>query len=118
MLTISLRSPCGTNMTPRAYNSGHQIASHTWSHKDLTGQGASGIQTEVQRLETALKKILGIKPKWLRPPYGGQNSNVLNTLKGYNYKVVTWNLDSQDWNGAYYKDPLTASTLLTYDYPP
>ena len=83
----------------RAYNSGHQIASHTWSHKDLTGQAASGIQTEVTRLETALKKILGIKPKWLRPPYGGQNSNVLSTLRGYNYKVVTWNLDSEDWNG-------------------
>ena len=90
-------------LTPftRAYNSGHQIASHTWSHKDLTGQAASGIQTEVTRLETALKKILGIKPKWLRPPYGGQNSNVLSTLRGYNYKVVTWNLDSEDWNGMF-----------------
>jgi peptidoglycan/xylan/chitin deacetylase (PgdA/CDA1 family) len=83
----------------KAYNSGHQIASHTWSHKDLTQQSASGIQTEITRLETALKKILGIRPKWLRPPYGGQNSNMLNTMRGLNYKVVTWNLDTEDWNG-------------------
>ncbi|KAF6749388.1 carbohydrate deacetylase [Ephemerocybe angulata] len=83
----------------KAYNSGHQIASHTWSHKDLTGQSASGIQTEISRVEVALKKILGIRPKWLRPPYGGQNSNVLSTMRGLNYKVVTWNLDSEDWNG-------------------
>ncbi|KAJ2924883.1 hypothetical protein H1R20_g12199, partial [Candolleomyces eurysporus] len=84
----------------KAYNSGHQIASHTWSHKDLTGQSASGIQTEISRLEEALKKILGIRPKWLRPPYGGQNSGMLSTMGGLKYKVVTWNLDSQDWNGA------------------
>ncbi|KAJ2924894.1 hypothetical protein H1R20_g12201, partial [Candolleomyces eurysporus] len=83
----------------KAYNSGHQIASHTWSHKDLTGQSASGLQTEISRLEEALKKILGIRPKWLRPPYGGQNSNVVNTLGGLKYKVVTWNFDTEDWNG-------------------
>jgi len=31
--------------------------------------------------------------------YGETNANVLNTLKGLGYKAVTWNLDSQDWNG-------------------
>ncbi|KAJ3509346.1 hypothetical protein NLJ89_g5267 [Agrocybe chaxingu] len=88
------------DVVKKAYESGHQIASHTWSHADLTGQSASGVQNEVSRLETALKKILGIKPKWLRPPYGSQNANMLSTLRGLNYKVVTWNFDSQDWNGA------------------
>lgn len=59
----------------------------------------SQIQTEITKLETAFKKILGIKPKWIRPPYGESNSQVLSTLGGLGYKAVTWNLDSQDWNG-------------------
>jgi len=82
----------------KAYNSGHQIASHTWSHQDLGGASASTVATEMGRVETALKKILGIRPKWWRPPYGSQNSNLLNTMRGLGYKTVTWNLDTQDWN--------------------
>jgi len=88
------------DVVKKAYNAGHQVASHTWSHQDLTGQSASGLQNEISKVETAFKKILGIKPKWIRPPMGAQNANVLNSLKSLRYKVVTWNLDSQDWNGA------------------
>ncbi|KAH6892742.1 carbohydrate deacetylase [Coprinopsis sp. MPI-PUGE-AT-0042] len=82
----------------KAYNSGHQIASHTWSHARLTEQNDSGIRNEIGRLETALQKILGIRPKWLRPPYGAQSSSMLNTMRSLKYKVVTWNLDTEDWN--------------------
>ena len=57
----------------------------------------------MSKVETAFRKILGIRPKWVRPPYGASNTDVLNTLKTMGYKAVTWNLDSQDWNGEFYK---------------
>ncbi|TFK18221.1 carbohydrate deacetylase [Coprinopsis marcescibilis] len=82
----------------KAYDSGHQIASHTWSHANLSGANSGTINTEITRLETALKKILGIRPKWLRPPYGGTSASMLSNMRTLRYKVVTWNLDTEDWN--------------------
>ncbi|PPQ63755.1 hypothetical protein CVT24_004264 [Panaeolus cyanescens] len=88
------------SVVQKAHNSGHQIASHTWEHKDLTSLSTADQQSQMTRLETAFKKILGIKPKWVRPPMGAQNSQVLSNLGNMGYKIVTWNFDSQDWNGA------------------
>ncbi|TFK43956.1 hypothetical protein BDQ12DRAFT_731910 [Crucibulum laeve] len=87
------------SVVQKAYNSGHQVAAHTWSHPDLTTLSAADVTTQLTRLETAFKKILGVKPKWMRPPYGATNAATLSTLKGLGYKAVTWNLDSGDWNG-------------------
>jgi peptidoglycan/xylan/chitin deacetylase (PgdA/CDA1 family) len=50
-------------------------------------------------METALKKILGIKPRFFRPPYGSYNNQVLEILKEYNYEVITWNVDAGDADG-------------------
>ncbi|KAF6759239.1 hypothetical protein DFP72DRAFT_1031977 [Ephemerocybe angulata] len=88
------------DVVKKAYESGHQVAAHTWTHRDLTTIGAEAIFSETVRMEIALKKILGIRPKWIRPPNGAYNNNTLAILKALNYKVATWNLDSQDWNGA------------------
>ncbi|KAG8939631.1 hypothetical protein FRC04_006112 [Tulasnella sp. 424] len=87
------------DVVKKAFNSGHQVASHTWDHPHLPTLSTAQITTEITKLETAFKKILGIKPKWIRPPYGETNAQVLSTLGSLGYKAVSWNLDSQDWNG-------------------
>jgi peptidoglycan/xylan/chitin deacetylase (PgdA/CDA1 family) len=83
----------------RAYKTGHQIASHTWSHPDLTNLTHAEIVSELTRAEVAFKKILGVKPTWLRPPYVLYNDTVISIAKSKGYKVVTLNFDSQDWAG-------------------
>ncbi|KAJ3053392.1 hypothetical protein HK097_004399 [Rhizophlyctis rosea] len=83
-----------------AYTTGHQVASHTWSHPDLTGLSDAGKTEEIVKVENALKKIIGAKPTYLRPPYGSSNDAVLTVAGGLGYRaVVNWDLDSQDWNG-------------------
>ncbi|KAG0003356.1 hypothetical protein BGZ80_001295 [Entomortierella chlamydospora] len=81
----------------RAYKEGHQIASHTWDHKDLTTLSKSGITKEMTKLETAFKSIIGVRPTYMRPPYGSVNSLVLSTLSKLGYKIVTWDEDTEDW---------------------
>jgi len=84
----------------QAYDSGHQIASHTWSHPNLSGYSSQQITTEMQRLEGALNKILGgVKPTYMRPPYLATGGNVASTLSGLGYRIITCDVDSQDWNG-------------------
>lgn len=53
----------------RMYNSGHQIASHTWSHPDLCNITSAQRKNEMYKNEMALRNILGVIPTYMRPPY-------------------------------------------------
>ncbi|CAK5268692.1 unnamed protein product [Mycena citricolor] len=83
------------------FRAGHQIASHTWSHPDLN----TLIAQEIQELDVALKKVLGIKTRFLRPPYGNFNDRV-RQVAAQNDKdyIVTWNFDSGDSVGESYQN--------------
>jgi len=83
-----------------AYDAGHQIASHTWSHPQNFGSMSSGDLTQqMQRLEQALVNIIGKKPTYMRPPYLATGGNVLSTMKTLGYRVITDDVDAEDWNG-------------------
>jgi len=85
----------------RAYNEGHQIASHTWSHADLATLNAAGITSEMTQLETALLNIIGRFPTYMRPPYLSTNAQALSTLGSLGYHVIQLDIDTLDWEGDY-----------------
>jgi peptidoglycan/xylan/chitin deacetylase (PgdA/CDA1 family) len=82
------------------YDHGHQIASHTWSHKNLTTLSWDQVHDEMWRVEQALQRILGIKPAFMRPPYGSYNDNVRAVSAVRGQKVAIWDFDSRDSAGA------------------
>jgi peptidoglycan/xylan/chitin deacetylase (PgdA/CDA1 family) len=51
------------------------------------------------KLETALVNIIGVKPTYMRPPYLETSGSVLPTMKTLGYRVVTDDVDAEDWNG-------------------
>ncbi|CEL52558.1 Bifunctional xylanase/deacetylase OS=Cellulomonas fimi GN=xynD PE=1 SV=1 [Rhizoctonia solani AG-1 IB] len=83
-----------------AYDHGHQVASHTWAHLHLPTLSVAQITSEFQRTNDAIKKITGAAPAFVRPPFGEHNANVQNVAESLGQSLVTWDLDSQDWNGA------------------
>ena len=82
----------------KAFASGHQIASHTWSHANLGNANQGKIQSEMTQLEQAMVNIFGKKPAYMRPPFLGTGPGMLQTLAGMGYSVVTDDIDSGDWN--------------------
>ncbi|KAF2680422.1 carbohydrate esterase family 4 protein [Lentithecium fluviatile CBS 122367] len=83
-----------------AYSAGHQIASHTWSHPQNFGSmSTADLNSQMTRLETALVNIIGVKPTYMRPPYLATGGNVLSTMKTLGYRVITDDIDAEDWNG-------------------
>ncbi|KAJ4360847.1 uncharacterized protein N0V89_001414 [Didymosphaeria variabile] len=82
-----------------AYKAGHQIASHTWTHPHIGSLSASALTTEMTKLETALVNIIGVKPTYMRPPYLETSGSVLSTMKTLGYRVITDDVDAEDWNG-------------------
>ncbi|KAF9257671.1 hypothetical protein L218DRAFT_1016055 [Marasmius fiardii PR-910] len=66
-----------------AYNAGHQIGSHTWSHADLTTLSNDQILDGMYRVEEALAKILGVLPGFMRPSTSPKQYTTASTLVPY-----------------------------------
>lgn len=77
---------------------GHQIGSHTWSHKNLNTLSAEDVASEVRRTQAAIQKVTGTAPRILRPPYGSANTSTRAVVRDTaNLAVVNWSVDSEDW---------------------
>ena len=59
------------------------------------------IDTQVQLVEDALFKIIGVVPKYIRPPYGEVDQRVIDHLHDrWGLTIVNWSDDSEDAVGA------------------
>ncbi|KAK3826428.1 MAG: carbohydrate esterase family 4 protein [Linnemannia gamsii] len=83
-----------------AYANGHQIASHTWSHKDLTTLSWDQIHDEMGKVEKAIQNITGALVAFMRPPYGSYNDLVLQAAGVRHQSVALWDFDTGDEAGA------------------
>ncbi|KAG8891262.1 Carbohydrate esterase 4 protein, partial [Tulasnella sp. 408] len=83
-----------------ALAAGHQIASHTWRHADLANLDRDEVKSEMTQLDDALVKILGVKPAFVRPPYGSYNDLCRQVAQENGQSIVQWDFDSGDSAGA------------------
>lgn len=77
--------------------SGHDIGSHSQSHRNLTELTAEEIQQEIQEAYEAVFALTGTEVKLFRAPYGAYNREVTETVKKCGCMPVWMNVDSQDW---------------------
>lgn len=84
----------------RLYLQGHLFASHTWSHyDDFASRSEADINSELEKVETAFRKILGVKPKYMRPPHGIYSDTLLKVLSQRGYtKLWYWTDDMGDYD--------------------
>lgn len=82
----------------RIVDEGHEIANHTWSHPYLTKIGASRVKSEMDQTTEVIRKVTGVTPVTMRPPYGATGS-ALNRRMNEEFKmpVIMWSVDPQDW---------------------
>ncbi|KAI0025472.1 carbohydrate-binding module family 18 [Xylariomycetidae sp. FL0641] len=83
----------------RMHSEGHQIASHTWSHADLSAITSAQRKNEMYKNEMALRNILGFIPTYMRPPYSSctQASGCQADMAELKYHVTYFDLDTQDY---------------------
>ncbi|TFK71515.1 carbohydrate esterase family 4 protein [Pluteus cervinus] len=87
------------NRVKYAYAHGHQLASHTWRHANLTQLGWDDMHSEFWRVEDALLKIIGVMPAFVRPPYGLYNDLVREVAGLRGQTIILWDFDSGDTVG-------------------
>ncbi|KAG9036566.1 Carbohydrate esterase 4 protein [Tulasnella sp. UAMH 9824] len=101
----------------KAFDAGHQIASHTWAHRDLTTLNHDEVKSEMTRLDDALKKIIGVKPAFVRPPYGNYNELVREVAKENGQSIVIWDFDSGDSSGSSAEESKAAYDEVARKHP-
>lgn len=72
----------------------HEVASHTWDHKDLQTLSEEEQKNEILNANQLINKITGQNISLYRPPYGSYNDNI---LKQTQLTVVNWSVDTNDW---------------------
>jgi peptidoglycan/xylan/chitin deacetylase (PgdA/CDA1 family) len=82
----------------RAHKEGHQIAIHTYSHPHLMSLSNEDIIYEVKATEAAIVKAIGVRPRYLRPPFGEADARVKALAKAMDYKILMWNVDPRDYD--------------------
>jgi peptidoglycan/xylan/chitin deacetylase (PgdA/CDA1 family) len=88
-----------TNLIPTLLSVG-EIQNHSYTHPHLINLSYQQIYDELNRTNQAIQSAGAPKPTIFRPPYGETNANVNQAAQNLGLRVVTWNVDSQDWNGA------------------
>jgi peptidoglycan/xylan/chitin deacetylase (PgdA/CDA1 family) len=81
----------------RMFADGHQIASHTWSHQDLSALTTTQRQHQIYANEMALRNILGFFPTYMRPPYSSCTGACPTDMAKMGYHVTYFDLDTEDY---------------------
>lgn len=97
----------------RAFDTGHQIASHSWSHKDFSTLSYTQIVDEIFRNDNYIGQVLGVTPRYFRFPYLSYNVQALQTVGSLGKIPVDINIDSFDWRE---NNPVNEMNIVSSTY--
>lgn len=86
------------SLLKRMFDEGHSIGNHTYTHrKENIYRSAAGLKQEIDKTNAAIFNVIGITPKFFRPPYGGPyiRKDMFKSVLSP-YRIVLWNVDSMD----------------------
>jgi peptidoglycan/xylan/chitin deacetylase (PgdA/CDA1 family) len=77
-----------------------EVQNHSFTHSHMTSWSYAQVLDELNRTNQAIQNGGAPKPTLFRPPYGEVNSTIQQAAQAAGLRLVTWDVDSQDWNGA------------------
>ena len=94
---IGNRIPGNEEILKQIHAEGHIIGNHSYSHHfwfDL--YSAKKMRDDLALMDYEMEKVIGVKPKLFRPPYGVTNPNVKKAIIHGGYIPVGWSVRSMD----------------------
>ncbi|KAI9271731.1 hypothetical protein BDA99DRAFT_417546, partial [Phascolomyces articulosus] len=81
----------------RAFDAGHHLCLHTWSHVAMTTLKNEEVVAELYWALRAVKEATGATSRCWRPPFGDVDDRVRAIAHQMGLTTVLWSKDSQDW---------------------
>lgn len=81
----------------RMADEGHEVASHTWTHKILTDAEPDEIREELERPNKEIERLTGRRPTLMRPPQGRTDDTVHEISRELGLAEVLWSVTAKDY---------------------
>lgn len=79
-------------------DAGMEVGNHSDTHPLLTKLDEQGIRRELgTNHERIVKAVPGVMIRLMRPPYGAYDARVMRLATEMGYRVVLWDVDTNDW---------------------
>ncbi len=81
----------------QVYEEGHIIGNHSYSHHFWFDMyPVKKMKADLQQMDDAVQRTIGVKPALFRPPYGVTNPNLAKAVRSGGYTPVGWSVRSLD----------------------
>lgn len=87
------------------WQSGMDVGSHSYDHPSFPSISKDDIEYQMEKTDELLQEVLGVSTTMMRLPYGDYSSEVVRFLQKMGYRIIQWNIDSDDWR-------------MEHDHPP
>jgi peptidoglycan/xylan/chitin deacetylase (PgdA/CDA1 family) len=87
---------------------GHEIGVHGWSHRPHLLRAPWRVHADLVRTHHAVQDLLGVTPRFTRPPNGVVTGAGLWAARSLGLRTVLWTADGRDW-----ATDATADTVAT-----
>jgi len=77
--------------------SGHEIANHGYDHPHPEQLTEKELVTLIEKNETLLRELTGVRTRLFAPPYGEVNQRIASVAGRLGYATIMWTVDTIDW---------------------
>ncbi len=77
-----------------------EVQNHSFDHVDMGNYSYQQVADQLSRNSQAIENAGAPRPTIFRPPYGRVNSTITQAASDLGMLTLTWDVDSEDWNGA------------------
>lgn len=85
------------HLVERMVKEGHSIGNHTYSHQHPWMISSECARQEVTRATEVIKSIIGMTPRWFRPPFGRLRTAMRKQAHQESMETVLWSHSIIDW---------------------
>lgn len=94
---IGSRIALNRQLLRQIHEEDHIIGNHSHSHHVLFDLFSSKkMLADMEKMDRALEEVIGLRPKFFRPPYGVINPNLKKAIIRANYTPIGWSVRSMD----------------------
>jgi len=81
----------------RVHDAGHAVGNHTFSHRHPWFMSQQTARAQVRDGANAISDVLGVAPRFYRPPHGRQRACMSDEAKRCGEQIVLWDVSAVDW---------------------
>jgi peptidoglycan/xylan/chitin deacetylase (PgdA/CDA1 family) len=93
----ALREPA---LAKRIVREGHAVGNHGWAHRSLVRLSGPEARAEVERGAAAIRRVTGVHPRILRPPFGAFDTRIAGSsglAADLGQTLIMWSVETRDW---------------------